>query len=70
MALNDDIKIKINQNLWALFISFATLGASEYYDLKVLLKFGIFTSFISCVSFLFTIIAYTINYWRDKMNKR
>lgn len=67
MALNDDIKIKINQNLWALFISFATLGATEYYDLKILLIFGIVTS---SVSFLITITAYTINYWRDKMSKK
>lgn len=70
MALNDDIKIKINQNLWALFISFATLGATEYYDLKILLIFGIVTSSVSCVSFLITITAYTINYWRDKMSKK
>lgn len=27
----DDVKMKLNQNLWGLIVSFAALGASEYF---------------------------------------
>jgi predicted RND superfamily exporter protein len=63
----DNFKISLNQNLWGLLLSLITLGASEYYDLCTLYWFGLGLSAFSSMSFLITLIAYTINYWKNKM---
>jgi len=65
----ESFKINLNQNLWGLLISYITLGISEYYKLTTLYWFGLITSILCILSFTFTLIAYTINYWNEKINK-
>jgi len=66
----DNFKISLNQNLWGLLLSLITLGASEYFDLCTLYWFGLGLSTISSISFLITLIAYTLNYWNNKMTNK
>lgn len=61
--------INLNQNLWALVFSLAALGLGEYFQLQKLENFGILLSIATSLSYLITLIAYTINYWRNKMKK-
>jgi len=65
----ENFKINLNQNLWGLILSILTLGISEYFDLKTLFVFGLILSIISSLSFSITLVAYTINYWNEKMKK-
>lgn len=60
-------KINLNQNLWALLISYGFLGTSEYYDLKTLYTFSYCISIITSISYAITLIPYTIRYWKNKM---
>lgn len=69
-AALDKLNINLNQNLWGLLISFTSLGISEYFDLKILIVFGLILSIISSLSYLVTTIAYTINYWKNKTNAK
>lgn len=62
------INVNFNQNLWGLVVGFSTLGASEYYDLCTLYWFAVFVCMVMVVSILFTTIAYTVNYWKLKLN--
>lgn len=63
----ENFKINLNQNLWGLFLALLTLGASEYYELCTLYWFGLILSCITSLSLLVTLVAYTINYWKNKM---
>lgn len=63
----DNFKINLNQNLWGLLLALVTLGASEYFNLCTLYWFGFILSILASISFLFSLIAYTINYWKGKM---
>jgi len=65
----DNFKINLNQNLWGLLICLLTLGIAEYFKLCTLYIIGIIISVFACLSFLITLTAYTINYWKSKMNK-
>lgn len=66
MALSD-FKINLNQNLWGLLLSLLTLGVGEYYGLCSLYWFGLVLSLFTSLSFLITLTAYTIRYWKLKM---
>ena len=63
----ENFKINLNQNLWGLILSLFTLGASEYYELCTLYWFGLVLSCFTSLSLVITLIAYTINYWNNKM---
>lgn len=63
----DNFKINLNQNLWGLLVSLLALGLSEYFCLSTLYCFGIILSIIATSSFVITLIAYTIKYWKEKM---
>jgi len=63
----DKFKINLNQNLWGLFVSFASLGAAEHYKLCTLYWFSLVASLIMILSVGVTTIAYTINYWKNKV---
>lgn len=65
----DNFKINLNQNLWGLFLTLLTLGTAEYFGLCTLYWFGLILSGLTSISFLLTTIAYTINYWKNKMDK-
>jgi hypothetical protein len=65
----DNFKINLNQNLWGLFLTLLTLGAAEYFGLCTLYWFGLILSGLTSISFLITLVAYTINYWKSKMAK-
>lgn len=63
----ENFKINLNQNLWGLITFLFTLGVAEYYQLCTLYWFGFLLSLLTSFSFLITLIAYTINYWKNKM---
>ncbi len=65
----DSFKINLNQNLWGLLLSLLTLGASEYYELKILLVFGLILSIASSLSYGITLFFYTKNYYKKKSKK-
>ena len=67
--MKDLFKINLNQNLWALVISLAALGLGEYFNLNKLENFGILLTITTIVSYVITLVAYTINYWNNKMKK-
>ena len=66
----DNFKINLNQNLWGLLLALLTLGTAEYFGLYTLYWFGLLLSGLTCISFFITLIAYTINYWKNKMNNK
>jgi hypothetical protein len=63
----ENFKINLNQNLWGLLLCLLTLGLGEYYNLGTLFKFGLILSCLASISFTITLIAYTVNYWKEKM---
>jgi len=63
-------EINLNQNLWALLISLTALGTGEFYCLYNLKHFGFILSTLTGISYVFTLIAYTINYWNQKVNNK
>lgn len=65
----DEFKINLNQNLWGLLVTLITLGAAEYFDLCTLYWFGLILSLVASISFTVTLVAYTLNYWKNKMKK-
>lgn len=65
--MTDNFKINLNQNIWGLLLSLLTLGTSEYYKLVSLYYFGLILSIITSLSFVITLVAYTINYCKNKM---
>lgn len=67
--MENSFNINLNQNLWALVISLTALGIGEYFQLQNLKKFGILLTITTSVSYLITLVAYTVNYWRNKMRK-
>jgi hypothetical protein len=67
---SDNFKINLNQNLWGLLLTLLTLGTAEYFELSTLYWFGLVLSILASISFLITLIAYTINYWENKMNNK
>ena len=62
----DTGKINPNQNLWALAISFAALGAAEYYGLCTLFIFAVAIGSVTSLSYAIMLIPYTKRYWLNK----
>lgn len=62
----ENFKINLNQNIWGLILALLTLGTAEYYELCTLYWFGLVLSIITSLSFLITLFAYTINYYKKK----
>jgi hypothetical protein len=60
--------INLNQNLWALLISLSSLGVAEYFQLQKLEQIAYILTIMTGLSCIFTLIAYTINYWKRKLN--
>ncbi len=58
--------INLNQNLWALIISLAALGVSEFYSLEQLNCIAYWLTIIVSVSYLVTLVAYTFHYCKKK----
>jgi hypothetical protein len=63
----EQFKINLNQNLWGLVVGLVSLGVAEHYSLCVLFWFAVVVSGIMVLSVAFTTIAYTINYWKEKL---
>lgn len=61
----EHVKINLNQNLWGLIVSFAALGAAEYYKLDALLALSFIAALIMLASIAVTTIAYTIHYCEE-----
>jgi len=70
MGATDNINVNLNQNLWALVVSLATLGVSEYFCLRTLYWFGLILSIACSVSILLSLVAYTREYWYKKWLKK
>lgn len=68
-SLQDQIKINFNQNLWGLVVGFGALGAAEHYNLRALFWFSAIVSGIMVLSIAVTTLAYTINYWKQKLKE-
>ena len=64
--LTDNFKINLNQNLWGLVVSFAFLGAAEYYKLCILFWFSVVPAAAMVISICFTTWSYTANYVSKK----
>lgn len=69
MALEDNVNLKLNQNLWGLIVAYSALGAAEYWDLKCLFWFAVIASAGMSISVAFTLTAYTVDYWRHRLKK-
>jgi hypothetical protein len=63
----DQFKVKLNQNLWGLVVSFGALGVAEYYSLSTLFWFAAVASMIMTISLGFTTWAYTVKYWQERV---
>ena len=63
----EQFKINLNQNLWGLVVGFLSLGAAEFLGLCTLFWFSVVVSVIMLLSIAATTLAYTINYWKEKM---
>ncbi len=66
---SESFKINLNQNLWGLLMAMVALGLSEYYSLSTLFYISLIASIASIISYIITLIPYTINYWRAKIKK-
>ncbi len=62
-------RVKLNQNLWALVVSYAALGASEYWELHGLRCLGLIMSVLLSILVLVSMVFYTIEYCVDKRRK-
>jgi len=63
----EQFKINLNQNLWGLLVGLSSLGVAEYFGLCVLFWFAFVVSAIMVPSVAATTLAYTINYWKHKL---
>ena len=66
----EQFKINLNQNLWGLLIGLVSLGVSEHYNLGALFWFSIVVSVTMVASVSVTTLAYTINYWKNKLGSK
>lgn len=63
----EQFKINLNQNLWGLVVGLVGLGVAEHLSLCTLFWFAVVVSVIMALSVAFTTLAYTINYWKEKL---
>lgn len=66
--ISDKFNINLNQNLWALIVSFLALAISEYYCLKTLFILSTVMAGFATGSMIFCLVAYTKHYWNKKLN--
>ena len=67
MDLANKVDISLNQNLWTFIVSLLSLGAAEYFELPKLIWFSNIMCWVSCCSVIFTTIAYTYVYIKNKL---
>jgi glucan phosphoethanolaminetransferase (alkaline phosphatase superfamily) len=60
-------KINLNQNLWALVVSYASLGCAEYYGLCTLYWLSAVAALAATLSVVATSVVYTYTYWKKKI---
>ncbi len=65
-AISEQFKINLNQKLWGLLLGLAALGTAEHFGLCTLFWFALTLAVIMLISVVFTTIAYTVNYWRNR----
>lgn len=68
--ITNSFKINLNQNVWLLALSLISLGTSEYFCLRTLFCFSVILAFLTFASVAVTLYAYTVNYYRDKINRK
>ena len=66
MAIEDQVRINLNQNLWAVVLSLVALGAAEHFGLRTLFWFSVVLAGASTLSVLVTLTVYTVAYCRKK----
>jgi len=66
-SVNEAFKINLNQNLWGLLVALVALGTSEHFQLHTLYWISLAVSGVMTVSVTVTTLAYTINYWKNKL---
>lgn len=66
MAIQDQLRVNLNQNLWGLIVTYAALGAAEHWGLRLLFWLSAIASVGMTASVLATVLAYTVNYWKGK----
>jgi hypothetical protein len=60
---NDAVdKLKLNQNLWALVVAYAALGAAEYWELNRLRCLALIMAGLLSILVLASMAFYTIDY--------
>lgn len=69
MASLNGFNPKLNQNLWAVVVALGTIGVAEYFNLYTLYWVGIILCAITILSLIFTLTAYSINYWQHKLKQ-
>lgn len=62
MALEDQFRINLNQNLWALVVAYGALGAADHWCLTYLLWPSLVASWILTVMVLISFGFYTGHY--------
>jgi len=62
MSVIDKAEVKLNQNLWALVVAYAALGAAEYWELNRLRWLALITAALLSILVLASMVFYTINY--------
>lgn len=75
MTAGDTVdRLKLNQNLWALVVSYAALGAAEYWELTRLRCLALIMVGVLSILVLVSMVFYTINYcvgkWFDTKEMR
>lgn len=63
----EQFKINLNQNLWGLLVGLSSLGVAEHFGLCTFFWFAVVVSVIMVLSVAITTLAYTINYWKEKI---
>jgi len=63
----ENFKINLNQNLWGLIVSYATVGLSERYGFHQLWWLAFVVSCMMSCSVFICLIFYPINYCKKKL---
>lgn len=68
MAVDEQFKIKLNQNIWGLIVGYAAVGAAEYYKLRALYCMSTIVASALSLSVIITVGFYTYRYCKDKLS--
>jgi hypothetical protein len=66
MAATDDVRIRLNQNLWGLVLGLGGVGAGEYFHLVWLFRLSFVVAIGMFVSMAFSTFFYTRHYCKKK----